>query len=280
MKQHGIAPTGNTGGGSGVKKEAKDPAKEAAKSRKKRKLDKVEDDVGDVDEPIKGEVKHEDATTTAVKSELDKSEAAACVKRESVKVEQQSSSSGLGLGVVPVSTAVPAAAPPGTSSSVSSSSLAGATNSQNNDDDDDDEVLIVSATDRPDNNANVPGFGSGSTNHQNPHLHHHHSHAHAHAHAHPHSPMPMPNGIPGIHSFDYGTNMGFPPQTPPPMMSRATSNSFPYGFNTSPWFHPHDNTAAYGHFWQGMSTPEPQHQHQHQHQQQHNGSDHGTGMDG
>ncbi|EMR66650.1 hypothetical protein UCREL1_6370 [Eutypa lata UCREL1] len=165
MKQHGIAPTGNTGGGSGVKKEAKDPSKEAAKSRKKRKLDKVEDDVGDVDEPIKGEVKNEDATTTAVKSELDKSDAAAGVKRESVKVEQQSSSSssGLGLGGVPVTAAVPAAAPPGTSSSVSSSSLAGATNSQNNDDDDDDEVLIVSATDRPDNNANVLGFGSGNT---------------------------------------------------------------------------------------------------------------------
>ncbi|KAI3327724.1 hypothetical protein HD806DRAFT_549666 [Xylariaceae sp. AK1471] len=72
MKAHNIVPGGAT---NGVKKESKDSdetKKPKARATKKRKLEEVNEDEGDIDEPvksepkIKGEVKYEDAI---VKSE-------------------------------------------------------------------------------------------------------------------------------------------------------------------------------------------------------------------
>ncbi|RYP69942.1 hypothetical protein DL771_005802 [Monosporascus sp. 5C6A] len=204
--------------------------KAPAKTRKKRKLEQVEEDVGDIDEPVKGEVKNEDAI--AVKTELVKSEAG--VKSESVNMEGGGSATIL---------ATRPRTPPSASPTL-------AVKSQ--DDDDDDEVLVVSAAERT-GNTNIQGFVAANHNH------HHHAHAHSHSLA--------PTVIPGIHSFGHATNMHFPQQ----MMERPTmSNSFPYGFGPSPWFHPQDTTAAYGHFWQGNGSSE----------QQNNGMDHDTRRDG
>ncbi|KAI0025888.1 hypothetical protein F4780DRAFT_234352 [Xylariomycetidae sp. FL0641] len=86
---------------------------------------------------------------------------------------------------------------------------------------DDDEVVVVSATERslPD----ALSFG---------HQHHHHlSHSH-----HSHS-------IPGIHSFDLATNLGFPQQTrttstmTPTMMTQSNLAAYPYDYTSSQ--HPH-----------------------------------------
>ncbi|RYP60312.1 hypothetical protein DL769_008172 [Monosporascus sp. CRB-8-3] len=203
--------------------------KAPAKARKKRKLERVEEDVGDIDEPIKGEVKNEDAI--AVKTEFVNSEAG--VKSEAVKME------GGGSGAIP---ATQPRTPPSASPTL-------AVNSQN--DDDDDEVLVVSATERT-NNTHIPGFVAAN------HRHHHYAHAPSHS--------PTSTVIPGIHSFDHAANTHFPQQ----MMERPPmSNTFPYGFGPSPWFHPQDTATAYGHFWQGMTSSE-----------QHNGVDHDARRDG
>ncbi|KAI1149615.1 hypothetical protein F4825DRAFT_464001 [Nemania diffusa] len=94
--------------------------------------------------------------------------------------------------------------------------------------DDDDEVLFISATDKRSNQDTLPVCGGD----------HRQSQAH--------SPMPV---VPGIQSFDYAANMGFPPQlapahTSPPTSTMATMNppsSFPYGFAPATWVFPHDN---------------------------------------
>ena len=257
MKQHGITPS--SAGAAGVKKEAKeakDP-KDPPKSRKKRKLAKVEDDVGDIDEPVKGEVKNEDAVP--VKTELVKSKAAATVgvKSEPVKTEYVVAAAVAGLDA-PTSTSSPEA---------------GAVGARKNDDD--DEVLVVSATRRSDASTPMMDFSD---------IHRYRQHARAHSHSHSHSHSPMPAMVPGVQSFDYGANMSFPTQTMPTTMTstmpQASSNpsTYPYGFGPSPWFHPHDAASSiyggHGHFWQGMSTQEPQHQ------QHHSGEDHDTAMEG
>ena len=256
MKQHGIASSGGVTGVKKEAKEAKDPKDSPTKQRKKRKLAKVEDDVGDIDEPVKGEVKNEDAIP--VKTELVKSEAGATVgvKSENVKTEHDVAAAVAGLG---------------TEASTSSPG-AGAVGAQNNDDDD-DEVLVVSATQKSDSSAPMLGFSD---------VHRHRQHTHAHSHSH----SLMPTTVPGVHSFDYGANMKFPTQTMTamttmtPTMPQASSNSssYPYGFGPSPWFHSHDAASSiyggHGHFWQGISTQEPQHQ------QNHPGEDHDTAMEG
>ncbi|KAI0008455.1 hypothetical protein F4779DRAFT_618556 [Xylariaceae sp. FL0662B] len=186
MKAHGIAP----GSSASVKKESKD-TKEPAKSRapnKKRKLAAVDEDAGDIDEPVKsevkGEVKNEDAIT--VKAELENS------------------------GVAPAPGTTPANAPtpqPGTATPSSSA--------QN---DDDDEIFLICATEKRDD-GHVPVYGGG----------HHYSHSH--------SPTPA---IPGIHSFDYAANMGFPQQMTPATRMAPSHNSLPYGFPAGNWMYPHD----------------------------------------
>ncbi|KAI0162874.1 hypothetical protein BJ166DRAFT_280471 [Pestalotiopsis sp. NC0098] len=104
------------------------------------------------------------------------------------------------------------------------------------DDDDDDDVLVVSETQRS-SSGNVSAYGGDH--------HHHHMHMSA-------------QHIPGIHSFDYAANMGYPVQTAPtptttsmmrPMMARPSSgNPLPYGFAPSPYAHTHD---GHNYFWQG-----------------------------
>lgn len=109
MRTHGIGGLQST-----PKKEPKEggssstPSK-AGRSTKKRKLEEIDDEAGDIDEPIKGEVKHE------VKSEI-----ASHVKAE------------LGLGSL-------ASLP---------SVLEHRASQATPDDDDDDDVQIVSATER------------------------------------------------------------------------------------------------------------------------------------
>ncbi|RYP09693.1 hypothetical protein DL764_001119 [Monosporascus ibericus] len=220
----------SSGAGGSAVKKEAKEPKAPAKSRKKRKLEQVEEDVGDIDEPIKGEVKNEDAI--AVKTELVKSEAG--VKSESANME------GSGSAAIP---ATQPRTPPSASPTLP-------VKTQN--DDYDDEVLVVSAAERT-SNAHIPGFVAANHNH------HHHAHTHSHS--------PAPTMMPGIHSFDHAANMHFPQQ----IMERPTmSNTFPYGFGLSPWFHPPDTTTGYGHFWQGMGSSE----------QQNNGVDHDTRRDG
>ncbi|KAJ8119325.1 hypothetical protein ONZ43_g3702 [Nemania bipapillata] len=123
MKAHNIAPNGAV---NAVKKEAKDASevkKAKARPAKKRKLEEVNEDEGDIDEPvksegkIKGEVKYEDAT----------------VKHE-YRNDDQSSATPLHRPSSP-------------------SQLASSANTQS---DDDDEVLFVSATDRRSNTLDAP----------------------------------------------------------------------------------------------------------------------------
>ncbi|KAI1084489.1 hypothetical protein F5B20DRAFT_568404 [Whalleya microplaca] len=137
MKAHGIAPGSSS---TSLKKESKD-SKDGVKTRapnKKRKLAAVDEDAGDIDEPvkkeIKGEVKYEDAAI--VKAELENS------------------------GVAPAIGTTPANAPtpqPGTPTPSS--------NAQN---DDDDELLLICATEKRDE-GHVPVYGGGH--------HHSHSHS-------------------------------------------------------------------------------------------------------
>lgn len=253
MKQHGISPSSVGNSGAGVKKETKEPKepkKEAPKSRKKRKLAEVEEDVGDVDEPVKGEFKAEDPThpVKSVKSESVKAEADAIdVKSERVKMEH-----GRGFGVFEAM-----------AGSESSTTLS---RDSHNNDDDDDEVLVVGETRRS---------GTSVSTSSDWHVHENH-----HSLSHSHSPMPTVGTTPGVPlSFDYSSaNMGFAMQTTPSMTTLTTptatpsspSVAFPYGFGAGPWFHSHDPTTAspvYGHahFWQGMNAAEPEHEHHHHH---------------
>ncbi|KAI1461076.1 hypothetical protein F4805DRAFT_477470 [Annulohypoxylon moriforme] len=201
MKAHGIGSVGS------LKKESKD-SKEGVKTRttpsKKRKLAAVDEDAGDVDEPIKKEIKGEVKTEDSI----------------AVKAEQENGSSAVALasGAVPIN----GIAPPGQTSSSPSS------NARN--DEDDDDVLVICATEKRDDGS-VPVYGGG----------HHHSYSHS------HSPAPM---IPGIHSFDYTANIGFPQQIQLPaptttMRMSSPPNPLPYGFPPSTWIYPHHETHNY-----------------------------------
>lgn len=222
MKAHGIQ---TSGAGGGLKKESKD-SKDGIKSRaanKRRKLAAVDEDAGDVDEPIKTEVKGEVKTEDSI----------------AVKAEQESGvGSGVGVGVttdgglaaVPSAATMPIdGAPPTGAPNNTSVSTTEAQNGDNNDDDDDDEVQVISATERRDDGSNsISVYGSGG---------HHHSHSHS-----PHTHSPTAPMIPGIHSFDYAANnMGFPPQqmSGPTRMSSSPS-SMHYGFAPNTWMYPHD----------------------------------------
>ncbi|KAI2473354.1 hypothetical protein F4781DRAFT_427371 [Annulohypoxylon bovei var. microspora] len=198
MKAHGIMST------SSLKKESKD-SKEGVKTRttpnKKRKLAAVDEDAGDVDEPIKKEVKGEVKTedSIAVKAEQENCVVANAVVSRATPVN----------GIAPM--VQPSSSP--------------STNAQN--DEDDDDVLVICATEKRGDDS-VPVYGGG----------HHHSHSHS------HSTAPM---IPGIHSFDYAANIGFPSQFPTPTPTRMSSppNSLPYGFPPSTWIYPHHETHGY-----------------------------------
>ncbi|KAL7624403.1 hypothetical protein AAE478_005967 [Parahypoxylon ruwenzoriense] len=142
MKAHGIT---TNGGGGGVKKESKD-SKEGVKSRasnKKRKLAAVDEDAGDIDEPVKTEIKGEVKTEDAI----------------AVKAEQENAGGVPASAVFGATTPTLASGQPtGQNSSTSPSS--NAPNSGNgNDDDDDDEVLVISATEKRDESS-VPVYGS------------------------------------------------------------------------------------------------------------------------
>ncbi|KAI1381472.1 hypothetical protein F4677DRAFT_440688 [Hypoxylon crocopeplum] len=196
MKAHGIT---TPGGASGLKKEAKD-SKDGIKPRtpKKRKLAEVDENAGDVDEPVKTEVKGEVKTEDSI----------------AVKAEQENG------GGATAATAVPGAPPVDGAAPVDQSSTSPSANAQN-DDDDDDEVFVICATEKRDDGGASAYNGSG----------HHHTHSHS------HSPAPM---IPGIHSFDYAANMGFPQQMSTPTRMASSTNSLPYEFTPNPWMYPHD----------------------------------------
>ncbi|OTB05372.1 hypothetical protein M426DRAFT_21966 [Hypoxylon sp. CI-4A] len=202
MKAHGITGTGS------LKKESGD-TKEGVKTRtpnKKRKLAAVDEDAGDVDEPIKTEIKGEVKTEDSI----------------AVKAEQENT----GVGSAPFMMHGPA--PHGGVPFMGQPGMSPSTKTQN-DEDDDDDVLVISATEKRDDGGNVPVYGGGGGGG------HHHSHSHSHS----HSPAPM---IPGIHSFDYAANMGFPSQIPPPTATRMTPShsSLPYGYSPTPWMYSHD----------------------------------------
>lgn len=157
MKAHGIT---TTGGVVGVKKETKDSkdSKDGIKRpvNKKRKFATVDEAAGDIDEPVKTEIKGEVKTEDLV----------------AVKTEQ-----GSGGGAT---AAVPDAMVGNGTPLVDQPSTSPCTNAQNNDDDD-DEVLVICATEKRDD-AGAPVYSGGSH-------HHHHSHSHS------HSPAPMIPGI-------------------------------------------------------------------------------------
>jgi len=127
LKSHGITP----GAVSGVKREAKDTDDNKKTKRpraNKRKLEEVNEDEGDVDEPVKsepkvkGEVKHEDAK---------------------VKIEHAND-------IAQTTSTIPTSLPNNTSPQSQPASLLCTTGSHdNNDDNDDDEVLFVSSNEKP-----------------------------------------------------------------------------------------------------------------------------------
>ncbi|KAI0831565.1 hypothetical protein F5Y06DRAFT_301601 [Hypoxylon sp. FL0890] len=193
MKSHGISTSGS------VKKEkdSKEGVKRAP--NKKRKLAAVDEDAGDVDEPVKTEVKGEVKTEDSI----------------AVKAEQENAGGA--------TAAVPSVSPNNEAAPMAATvqpDISPSTNAQN--DEDDDDVLVISATEKRDDGY-APVYGSGG---------HHHSHSHSHS----HSPAPI---IPGIHSFDYAANIGFPPQMTAPTRM-ASPNSLPYGFPPNAWMYPHD----------------------------------------
>lgn len=215
MKAHGIG----TGGNSGPTTPKKSPVKKEKgassekSSAKKRKLEEVDENAGDEDEPIKGEVKSE------IKSE------------DTITVKTEHSNGGVAARAEPAPT----------------TPTQGEMAQPANQDDDDDEVLVISSTEKP--SSDVPVYGSN---------HHHHHHLSTPA-----------QHIPGIHSFDYAANMGYPLQASPsptmmmPAMSRASSgNPLPYGF-VHPSFHQYHHHDTPGFFWQGqtMMTPHSEDHH-------------------
>lgn len=209
MKAHGIT----LNGGAGVKKETKD-TKDGVKTRpsKKRKLAAVDEDAGDVDEPVKTEVKGEVKTEDLI----------------GVKAEQENG--GVAPATIPTCVA-PAAN--GSEPMAQTNNTSPSANAAN--DEDDDDVQLISATERRDDGSSSCDsalvYGHGGS------VGHHHSHSHS------HSPAPM---IPGIHSFDYAANMGFPQQMAPTARMTtapltASPNSLPYGFPPHPWMYTHDS---------------------------------------
>ncbi|KAI1411735.1 hypothetical protein F5Y13DRAFT_200713 [Hypoxylon sp. FL1857] len=195
MKAHGI---GTSGGAKAEPRDSKEGVKRAP--NKKRKLAAVDEDAGDLDEPVKTEVKGEVKTEDPI----------------AVKAEQENAG-GAGGATATIPGALPAT---GTAPVLATAqpSASPSTNAQN--DEDDDEVLVISATEKRDD-AYAPVYGSGD---------HHHTHSHS------HSPAPI---IPGIHSFDYAANIGFPQQMAAP--ARMASHSpLPYGFHPTAWMYPHD----------------------------------------
>lgn len=214
LKAHNIILT--NGGGGGVKKEPKKEPKDSKAGVKGTPSKKRK--LAAVDENA-GDA--DEPIKTEIKGEVKTEDSIA------VKAEQENSGNAT-VAVVPNAALANATTTPGQPSTSPSA------NAQN--DDDDDEVLVISATEKRDD-GNTSVYGSSG---------HHHSHSHSHS----HSPAPI---IPGIHSFDYAANMGFPqqmatpPMTPmqPPtrMASMAnTHNSLPYGFPPNPWMYPHDTT--------------------------------------
>ncbi|XXG97661.1 hypothetical protein Hte_003968 [Hypoxylon texense] len=215
MKAHGIT----LNGGPGVKKENNKDSKDGVKTRpatKKRKLAAVDEDAGDVDEPVKTEVKGEVKTEDLI----------------GVKAEQENG--GVASATIPtcVAPAANGTEPTGQPNNTSPSSNTNAAN-----DEDDDEVQLISATERRDDggsSSSASVYGHGGS------IGHHHSHSHSHS----HSPAPM---IPGIHSFDYAANMGFPQQMAPTARMTtaapltASPNSLPYGFPPNTWMYTHDS---------------------------------------
>ncbi|KAK6078084.1 hypothetical protein SCUP234_06458 [Seiridium cupressi] len=208
MKAHGISATGNAGP-STPKKAAVKKEKDAGTRKpapKKRKLQQVDEDAGDEDEPIKGEVKSEIKFEDAI----------------TVKTEQSNG----GVAALATRTSELSTQPD---------------KPQQISQDEEDDVLVVSSTEKTDNH--TPIYGSD---------HHHHLRMSA-------------QHIPGIHSFDYAANLGYPVQTTPTMMMaampRASSGTpLPYGFGPPAFIHNHDHSGL---FWQGshMMTPHPDGQH-------------------
>lgn len=202
MRAHGIGSLQGT-----PKKEPKEGGSSSATSKasratKKRKLEEVDDDAGDIDEPIKGEVKHE------VKSEL-----ASTVKAE------------LGPGSL---SSLPSVSEPQPSQATP---------------DDDDDVLIISATERQ------PDAYRSERAHSQP----------------PASHMV----IPGIHTFDCGTDIFSPHQmsttiTRPSLTRPGHGHPLPYGFPANPtWYHlqqHHGLTSGY--YWPTMTAPSSEGHHE------------------
>ncbi|KAI1764317.1 hypothetical protein GGR53DRAFT_466444 [Hypoxylon sp. FL1150] len=217
MKAHGIT----LGGGTGAKKEPKD-TKEGVKGRasKKRKLAAVDEDAGDVDEPVKTEVKGEVKTEDLI----------------GVKAEQENGGVATIPSVaVPANGSEPSVQPPNATSPSATTAAAAAANNE-----DDDEIQVISATERRGEDGSGGSSGASVYGSIGDHHHHHHSHSHSHSH-------PM---IPGIHSFDYAANMGYPQttrasMTTPPTATMATPNSLPYGFPAGPWMFHHDASHGY-----------------------------------
>lgn len=283
MKAHGIHGTslGNANGAApgpsgkraapAVKKEKDAKAPSGKPPAKKRKLEQVDEDAGDEEEPIKGEVKSE------IK----------CEDAGVMNVKTENGRSSVSGGVVAMAFASPTTTTTGIKPEPS------AETSRNDNDDDDDEVLVVSSNEKR-HSSNIPvygggggGGGVGGVDHQQYQLHHHH-HPYAH-----HSQMHMSAqhhhiNMPGIHSFDYAANMGYPAQTTPmmpmtPARSKMTTTSttptsrpsssdvLPYGFSPSPFVHNHSHSHdGHGFFWQGanmMTTPHSEAHHYHHHKE-------------
>ncbi|KAI0116266.1 hypothetical protein GGR51DRAFT_555284 [Nemania sp. FL0031] len=202
MKAHKITPNAAA---NGVKKEAKDSEdtkKPKARPAKKRKLEEVNEDEGDIDEPvkaepkIKGEVKYEDAV---VKPEYrnDDLTSATSLHRPSSQYHQPAPSSA------------------------------------NTQSDDDDEVLFVSAIDRRTSPDAPPAYGG---DHRQSHMHSPMPIVngiqpvdYAANMAFP-SQLAAPPALPAPPSTAMAT-----------MATMSQSSSFPYGFTPTAWVFPHDS---------------------------------------
>jgi hypothetical protein len=203
MKAHGIVPGA---GVTVVKKEGKD-ADEAKKAKarvtKKRKLQEVDEDEGDIDEPvklepkIKGEVKHEDPI----------------VKSERANNDLPTTTSPLHL---PFPQYQPASSLP------------------NPTDDDDDEVFFISAVEK----RRSLGPLVHDSNHRHSEVHSAtpmipsvQSVDYAANLASPQQQLPAPSLSPNLPLS----------MTPMARMAMNPSDSFPYGFAPTTWVFPHDS---------------------------------------
>ncbi|KAI5918967.1 hypothetical protein F4810DRAFT_724968 [Camillea tinctor] len=235
MRAHGIQSSGAPGGtkketgDSKDTKELKD-AKEGRKGRggttasKKRKLAAVEEEAGDIDEPVKAEVKGE------VKSEVKLEDA--------VNVKPERPNDDLAMP------------PP----------AGGLTNDSTAIDDDDDEILVVSVTEKHDTTPPSPYSGGHHHHHiHHPYPHHHHSYSlaaptipgiHSFDYA-----TAANMGFPQ-HQQDHARLQSLPASSPsstrtmtnsPTPTTTATmmdsSVAYPYGFGPGPWMFPSHDTA-------------------------------------